>query len=135
MSDPLHELQTAYTRLCRLAFDSEVEFSFQTEPQHDGSPHVEFSNGKYHYVVTERGLELERRSTDETDEILFWMISDITFWSGVEFELRNRVEGQDSRRIIFAKWRRLMARCGASFTERLEKQIEKTLRLNPYNDQ
>lgn len=134
MSDPLHELQSEYTRLCRLAFDSEAEFSFQTEPQHDGSPHVEFSNGKYHYVATERGLELERRSTGDIEEILYWMISDVTFWSGVEFELKTRVEGRDSRRIIFAEWRRLMARCGESFAERLEKHIEKTLRLNPFID-
>lgn len=135
MSDSLQELQTEYTRLCRLAFECEAEFSFQTKPQDDGSPHVEFSNGQYQYVVTERGLELERRSTAETDEMLYWMVSDVTFWSGVEFELKNRVEGRDCRRMIFTEWRRLMARCGASFAEWLDRHIEKTLRLNPYNDE
>ena len=38
------------------------------KPQPDGSPYAEHVDGKYFYVVSERGAEFERRETDDPIE-------------------------------------------------------------------
>lgn len=117
-----------------MIFDSAGDFSFQRTPQHDGSPHVEFDGTAFHLVATERGLELSRQTTRDEDEILYWMVRDASFWAAVQYELENRVETQDSRRIHFQEWRRLMAKCGGKFAERLDAEIDAILNENPFTD-
>jgi Immunity protein 63 len=71
---------------------------------HDfGRPHVEVENALYHYVVMERGEELERRSTKSYDELLYWIFSDVTHKLAFSYEMMDRVEDQDCRRIAFPK--------------------------------
>lgn len=131
----LDQLQREYNRLCQRTWPSENTYFFQIERSDDGAPHVEFSDGNYHYIVTERGLELERRSTDDAREILFWMLKDLTFWEGVALEFKNRVEGRDCRRSIFPHQLELMRRADEQFAVRLENDIAETLKQNPYTDQ
>jgi hypothetical protein len=95
---------------------------------------VEIENGEYHFITTERGLELERSTTKDKDELLYWMISLSTFWMGVDFEFKNRIEEQDCRRIIFAKQIELMKRVDADWAKRKQKEIEAILAEHPYND-
>lgn len=130
----LKELQDRYTSLCRMIFDSAGDFSFQQVAENDGSPHVEFDGTAFHMVTTERGLELSRQTTRDEDDILFWMVRDASFWAAVRYELENRVNAQDSRRIIFKEWRRLVAKCGGKFAERLDAEIDTILNENPYTD-
>lgn len=134
MIDEISLLRLEYDRLAQRVSPSDFEYSFPTERQDDGSPHVEFHDGEYYYIVTERGLDLERRSTADIDEILYWMLYDLTFWMGVEHEFRNRVEGPDCRRVIFAYQVELMKRADSAMTERLEKHIAATLAANPFID-
>lgn len=134
MSRELEKLQNKYTSLCRMTFDPAGDFSFQRTPQHDGSTHVAFDDEAYHLVATERGLELSRQTTRDEDEILYWMARDAAFWAAVRYELENRVETQDSRRVIFMEWRRLIARCGGKFAERLDAEIDAILKENPFTD-
>lgn len=135
MADELQKLRAEYNRLGQRITPFDGVYSFQTERSDDGSPHVEFCDGQYHYIVTERGLELERRSTDDVREILFWMLKDVTFWQGVSFEFADRIEDQDCRRMIFPHQIELMRRADEQFGERLEREIAETLRQNPYTDQ
>ncbi|MEQ1642004.1 MAG: Imm63 family immunity protein [Pyrinomonadaceae bacterium] len=130
----LNELAREYDRLCQRVEPSEFSYTFQTERQDVGSPHVEFADGEYHYIVTERGLDLERKSTTDIREMLYWMLYDLTFWMGVSFELKNRVEGPDCRRVIFAHQLELMKRADSKMAERLEQHISKTLSANPFID-
>lgn len=135
MDDPLKELSTAYDRLCQRVKPCENAYTFLTERRDDGSPHVEFTKGEYHYVVTERGLELERKSTADFREILYWLLYDMTFWMGVAHEFKNRVESKDCRRMIFAHQFELMKKTDSAFAGRLELDIADTLSRNPYKDQ
>lgn len=135
MESELVQFFAEYDRVCQRIEPISGGYSLPVEPQDDGSPHVEYDNGEYHYIVTERGLELSRRSTPKLSEIVFWAVSDMTFWMGVVYEFANRVDGQDVRRVIFAKWLELMKRAGPSFTIRLETHIAETLERNPYNDE
>ncbi len=107
---------------------------FQTEPQHDGSAHVECSAEIYRYVITERGSELERRTTKSQDEILYWLASDMAFDLAGKFELQNRVVGQDPRRLMFAKEVELLSSIHPEWGERKTREYAATLSEYPYVD-
>ncbi len=134
MREELKTLQAEYDRLCQRVKPCEHSYTFLTERQDNGSPHVEYADGEYHYIVTERGLDLERRSTQDVNEILYWMLYDVTFWMGVAYELKSRIEGPDCRRVIFAHQLDLMKRADHPMAERLEKKIAITLAANPFID-
>lgn len=135
MQEELKKLADEFERLCQRIAPCERSYSFETKRLDVGSPHVEFADGQYHYIVTERGLDLEHRSTSDMSEILYWLIYDLTFWMGVEFELKNRVEGPDVRRLIFARAILLMERADPAMAAKLRMHIEKTLEEHPYRDQ
>lgn len=135
MTDELQVLRAEYDKFSQRIDPFDGIYSFQTERSDDGSPHVEFHDGEYHYIVTERGLDLESRSTPDVREIVYWMLKDTTFWMGVAYEFKNRVGSQDCRRMIFAHQLDLMKRADEQFAERLKLQIAEILERNPYNDQ
>lgn len=134
MTDELQILQTKYNELCQRIRPYDGQYTVLTEREDVGVAHVEFTGGEYHYIVTERGLDLERRSTADQSEILYWMIYSLTFWMGVEFEFKNRTEGPDSRRMIFAHWLEQMKKAGQSMADRLENDIAEILAKNPFVD-
>jgi hypothetical protein len=134
MEDPLAELAKEYDRYCQRIEPLAVGYSFQTMPGDDGSPHVEFFDEAFQYIVTERGSELERRSTSDIDEILYWLLSDLTFWMAVKWELANRVDGRDCRRLIFSRQTELLRRASDAVSGRRERQIAATLAENPFID-
>lgn len=73
---------------------------FATSPCHDGGPHIEFQGSDYHFVVTERGAEYERRVTTDQVEALIWLISDLTRAMAAEWELHHRIEGEGFRKHV-----------------------------------
>jgi hypothetical protein len=102
----------------------------------DGAyPHVEVSGGLYHYVVVERGQEIVRRSSVDFDDLIYWIFSSVTHNMAFSYELTNRVEDQDCRRIAFPKQIKLMKRLGPKMGERLEQDIAEILRRAPYDDE
>lgn len=130
----LEDLQKEYSALLQKMFETPKNFRFQTERSDDGSEHVEIFGGEFHLIVTERGLELKRRKTREKEELFYWMIADIAFWQGVDFEFKNRIEDQDCRRIIFAKQLELLEKVSKNWAQKKEKEIEQILAKNPFND-
>lgn len=134
MADELKQLQIAYNALCQRIDPMEGEYTILTEREDVGVPHVEFENGQYHYIVTERGLDLSRRSTADINEILYWMLYDLTFWMGSAFEFKNRVEGPDCRRMMFAHWLEQMQKADQAMADRLKLDIERILAENPFVD-
>ena len=72
-------------------------------------PHVEVSGATYHYVVSERGEMLTAKQTHYLDELLYWIFEGVTFQMGLAWELAHRIEGQDPRRLVFAKQLELLA--------------------------
>jgi Immunity protein 63 len=100
-----------------------------------GRAHVEVDDVLYHYVVVERGEERERRSTDSYDELLYWIFSDVTHSFAFSYEMRNRIQNQDCRRIAFPKQIELMKRIGPTMSMRLEEDIADILRRAPYDDE
>jgi hypothetical protein len=100
-----------------------------------GYPHVEVHDGLYHYVVVERGQDIERRSSASYDDLLYWIFRSVTHREAFFYELNNRIKDQDCRRIAFPKQIELMKQIGPAFAQRLEHEIAGILREAPYDDE
>lgn len=108
-------------------------FTIDCAPRGDGSPYIEISDA-YHFVVEERGLELERRTTRDLDELLYWVFNDVTFTVASSFELRNRRPDEDSRRQLFAKQEELLNLASEAWGRRKESEHKAVLANYPFND-
>jgi hypothetical protein len=107
---------------------------FAETPQHDGSPHVEHEGDELIYVVTERGARFEERRTRDPDELLFWLVSDLTRQMALDFELAHRVESEDSRRQWFAKHLELLTAVKPEWASRKKREYDELLVEHPYDD-
>lgn len=67
----------------------------------DATPNVEITKDGYYYVISERGNEYERKYTAFLDELLFWIFDSVTFHMACQYEVKNRLEGQDFRILIY----------------------------------
>jgi hypothetical protein len=106
--------------------------AFHTSPQHDGAPHVEMRSGKFEFVVTERGSELERISGLDNDEVLYLLFEGITSIMATSYELRNRKPTGDGRAVWFPYQEKLMAGLRPSWGVRLKAEHEQILQKSPF---
>ena len=97
-------------------------------------PHIEVDD-RYHWVVVERGEELERRSTADLDQLLEWVFEAATFELACAHELQHRRAGPDSRRLMFRHQEALMARLDPAWGERLARRHADILGRHPFVDQ
>ena len=107
---------------------------FATSPQHDGSPHIEANGADYYFIVTERGVELERQTTTEPEDILYWLVSDLTWSMASDYELSHREIALDSRRLLFQKHLELLAAVSLDWSNRKRLEYESVLRKHPFSD-
>lgn len=107
---------------------------FHETPQHDGSPHVETQGDELLFVVTERGSRLEERRTKDPDELLYWLISGVTFSMAVDYELAHRIEHEDCRRQIFAKDLELLGSVNQAWADRKRAEYDEVLKAHPFNN-
>jgi hypothetical protein len=107
---------------------------FATTPQHDGSPHVERAGDGFRYVVTERGQELDRRTTGDPDELLYWLVSDLTWAIASDYELAHRAPDRDSRRLLFQKHLELLAKVNSEWSRRKRAEYDRVLAEHPFRD-
>jgi hypothetical protein len=96
---------------------------------------IEIDECGYHYILTERGNEIRRRSTKNIEELLYWIFEEITFSMASDYELDNRKPNVDSRRLLFDKQLELMALIGHEFKIRLEKEFGLILKEVPFVDE
>jgi hypothetical protein len=138
MTEEFSHLQERYARLCHLLAPHRPPYPnqnrIQTHRQDDGSSHIELVDGKYHYVVTERGSEFQRKIAKNEDELLYWLMSDVTTSIALELELNNRILGQDSRRQWFAKNKELLSLLSTEWADRKQSEYVKVLAEHPFRD-
>lgn len=138
MTEEFRHLQERYAGLCQLLAPHRPPYPnqnrIQTQRQDDGTPHIELVDGRYHYVVTERGSEFERKIAESEDELLYWLMSDVTISIALELELNNRVQGQDSRRQWFPKNIELLSLLSTEWAHRKESEYVKILAEHPFRD-
>ena len=81
-------------------------------------PEVRVSTAGYHWVIVERGREEENLVFQQVEELLFIVFSSVTFSMASTYEVHHRIEGQDSRILLFAKQVELLAQLDASWAAR-----------------
>ena len=115
-----------------LTFSQRMPVTFDF-PIGDATPFVELRNGQFHFVISERGSEV-KRFAGNPDEVLALLFEGITFELAGQFELRHRVKGQDSRRLLFSKQIELLKLLNPQWAESRREQQLKILRTYPFND-
>lgn len=101
-----------------------------------GHPHLEADyRGQLHFVVVERGTELERRTTANLDELLYWIFQGVTFSLACDYELAHRIADEDCRRIIFARQEELLGRLSARWQQKAREHHRRILPEYPFSDQ
>jgi len=97
-------------------------------------PHIEVNSQGLHWVVIERGMETQRKTTNDPHELLYWIFEAVTSEMAMEFELKNRIESQDFRRIYFQKQEELLGELDSSWKKTKVQHHEAVLRKYPYDD-
>lgn len=100
----------------------------------DGTPYVKFENGVFRYISSERGCELFDKVAPSLDILLYWIFDRVVSRLAMDYELYNRVNGQDSRRVYFSKRIELMKELDPRWGEMVSQNIEVILKSNPYAD-
>lgn len=130
----LSEIEAEVTRIGQVLGASRNDLPTYGYSRDFAYPHVEVDD-RYHYVIVERGQELDRKSTLDLQELLYWIFSDTTHSMAFAYELKNRIEDQDCRRIAFPKQVELLALISPKMAERRAREIEDILRKAPYDDE
>lgn len=97
-------------------------------------PHIEVNDAGLHFVVVERGQELKRKTTSNLKELLYWIFSSVTFSMACSYELKNRIEKQDSRRTMFRKQEELLTTLDEDWGQQAAKEHQDILKRYPFDD-
>jgi len=130
----LSALKSAYSAIAERLSAPLESVRFAVTPQHDGSAHIESDGNVFAYVVTERGEEYERKTTINDDDVLYWLVSDLTREMASKFELAHRNPNADSRRMLFQKHMELLGTVDQGWQTRKQTEYETVLEQNPFRD-
>lgn len=133
MRSSIEEVQDKVRKYGALIYAPESLLAVRSTPAPDGAPYVKIDE-RYHYIVSERGVEFSRKSTTSANELLFWIMEGVASKMAIEFELNHRVAGKDSRRIYFSKLVELMKKMNFEWEGRIKAEIDKILQRSPYTD-
>lgn len=131
----LETLRLEYIQLCQRLVPTHTNWLFQTEPGHDGTPHIEWADGVWYYLATDRGYEVMRQTTTDKAELLYWLLRDVTWGMARGYEFQHRVPGQSFRRLLFAQQLALLEQVNPIWAERRRQEIAAILAEHPYDDE
>lgn len=134
MSLTLTEIKSRVKELAKVVGAPAHTFPTFGRSEQSGRPHIEVDSRGYHYVITERGQELERHTTPDIDELLYYTFRWITFGLAVKHELDHRIAGRDVRRVLFAYQQGLLSQLFPTWGERRKQEHEQILQKHPFND-
>lgn len=140
MTEPLAQLQARHAALLQRLLPqtpvSPFHTHIQTRATHNGDAHVEEVEGRWNYVITERGAELHRRVATNDDELLYWLMDDVT--ASIAYRRRpsllQRLLGRDPRREKFATHVRLLQRLDPAWAAAKDAHYAAVLRQYPFRD-
>jgi Immunity protein 63 len=105
-----------------------------TSENDEANPFVKVSSSTYAYIIRERGQVTKKLQTTDSDELLRWIFSDITFRMASDFESKHRTGSADTRRGIFARQIELQEKLNPSWAVKEQLEIDKILSDAPYDD-
>lgn len=128
----LSELEEEFHRLVALLDVEGYYKPFLTAPTHDGTPRIESIDGKFHFVITERGSEFERIKDLSADDVLYLLFVGVTQRVATAEEFKHRIEGIDGRTVWFPYQERLMYELNPRWGARMKEQHEAILTQHPF---
>ncbi len=135
MTKTLTEIQNNVNQLAEKINAPSYLLPTFSSPIGDATPNIEIDNvGLYNYVISERGNEYERKTTSDLNDLLYWIFASVTFSMACDFELKNRIEEKDSRRIMFAKQEELLGLLNENWKKKERKDHQSILENNPFDD-
>jgi hypothetical protein len=131
-------LSTIANRFRKIAADLDAPKAhcvFRTMPQHDGSRHCEYDGITYSYITSERGELFDQQHTTDADELLFWLVADMSRSMAADYELSHRDENSsvDSRLAMFDHHVALLAKVNESWAVRQRQHYDSVLADHPAN--
>ena len=87
-------------------------------PQAEGT-HVEFDDGEYRYIMSERGAYLDVRTTRDPDELAYWIAIDLTLLL---------LTGIDGHREWLERQAELLGKADPAWQTRRREEMRKILR-------
>jgi hypothetical protein len=102
--------------------------------QDSARPHIEVDGAGYHFVVVERGQELERFTTRDLDALLFRIFNSVTFELAADYESAHRQPNKDCRRLMFSHQEELLGKLSPEWAAREADSHAAILRDNPFVD-
>ena len=130
----LKEIQKIITEIGEKIGAPKNLLTISSSPQPDAAPYIKTNNNEYLYIIEERGNTIKIQSTESFDLLLYWLVKDIVFSLSTEYELNNRKNNKDSRRIIFEHELQLFRKINSEWLQRREEEIQATLRNAPFED-
>ena len=137
-----NEIKALYGEICE-----GVEDEFQTmgiddiyfqESTPNGRPGAYvFPDEKGYHLdsVGERGGIIEQRLFNNFSDICFELCWSLCSSISIKYASKNRIKGEDWRRVIFPKSIQLLGKISLEFAERGQAEIDKILEENPYDDE
>lgn len=108
-----------------------INFDNDTQSGYEGT-YVFSDKQGYHYVETERGNEIVHKVTDDVFEINYWVLEPIVSRIAFDFEAKNRLASEDSRKIVFKKKLELFSSIGKNYKKREEIEQDEILEMFPF---
>jgi hypothetical protein len=134
MIKELEEIKEQYLGFAKVIGAPMKFINFYDKPQDLGYAHVEYDNGIFYYVVTEKGQELERKSAKDKNELLFWLIQRVSLDMALEYEKTHRDSCEDFRRKYFSKHIELLKLINPKWAEKERERFNSILVKNPFSD-
>ena len=129
----LAEIQSEVERLAAVIDAPEMYTPvFDQRPKYLRPRIVEAADGTLSWVAQELGRELERRSTRDVDELLYWTFGGITRAMAGAWEREHRVTGLPTGMVLVGKQLSLLASLKARWSERAHAEIVETMRKYPH---
>lgn len=134
MKETLLSLKARYYEIGKSLSAPVQHLRFTETPQHDGFPHIEYEGTQLIYVVTERGRRYREWRTTDPEELLYWLVSDLTWAMASDYERTHRIETEDCRRQLFAKHLDLLCSVNSEWTHRKRAEYDEVILRHPYRD-
>ncbi len=90
-------------------------------------------NNEYHILFTEKVKIRSEVVTSKEREVLWNALEIFSTDIIMDFAIKNREEGKDFRRVLFAKEIEIFSLFGRDFEKRKVDEINEILKQNPYN--
>ncbi len=128
----LEEVQRLIYQYAKKIDIDKSKINLSCEKSYFAQPYLEIIDGRYHYVINEQGYEITRKVLENVEDFLYYFFESLVSEIAFAYELENRKENQDSRKVAFEKKIELMEKLNPLWKNRLESELYEILSKNPY---